>query len=231
MGFYFVGQPGSVPQTQDNRVKSELIDDILEFVGGEGDKDDQKRASRALDSSVRRFNDIAWRFYRRQATITFLDDTAEYLLVEAATFRNPLRARLLDSDDKRREYLSWVRWEDWTKFDPDQKSSVSVPIYYTIRNIHQTGIIIFSPPTATPTSRPKCLLDFHIRIAVPAFDATVLNVPSEVEEALVAEAVAIMLSKSRTFKDATDAQNIADRLRRLVEIQHKDWPDSAGHME
>ena len=230
MGFYYVPQPGSLPQTGNNRARSELIDDILEFVGGEGDKDDQRRAGRALDSSVRRFNTIAWRFNRRQETITFLDDTAEYPLVAAATFRNPLRMRLLDSNSVKREYLPWVRWEDWTKFDPDQSAKASVPNYYTIRDAHTLATIIFSPPLAIPSSRPTAVLDFHIRIIVPA-DGTVLQVPEEVEEALVAEAVAIMIAKTRTFQDAQGARANANALHNVVRIQYKDWPDSAGHME
>ena len=230
MGFYFVPQPGSLPQTSNNRTKSELVDDILEFVGGEGDKDDQRRAGRALDSSVRRFNTSAWRFNRRQEEITFLDDTAEYTLAAAASFRNPLRMRLLDASDVRREYLPWVRWEDWTKFDPDQSSKSSVPHYYTIRDAHTTATVIFSPPLAVPTSRPKALLDYHIRIVLAA-DNAVLQVPAEVEEALVAEAVAIMIAKTRTFEDAQGARASANALFTVIRLQYKDWPDSAGHME
>ncbi len=130
-----------------------------------------------------------------------------------------------------REYLEWIRWEDWTKVDPDQKSKSSIPNYFTIRDIHNLGKVIFSPPLALPNSRPTCLLDFHIRIAVPTADDTVINVPQEVEEALVGEAVAIMLAKGRSFEDAQGARQQAKVLRRLAEIQHKDWPDSAGHME
>ena len=89
----------------------------------------------------------------------------------------------------------------------------------------------FSPPLSTPTNRPKARIDYHVRIAVPTADAAVINVPQEVEEALVAEAVAIMISKTRSFEDASAARGSANVLRRLAEIQHKDWPDSAGHME
>ena len=231
MGKYFIPQPGATPQTGNNRSMSELVDDILEYTGGEGDKDDQKRAARALDSSVRRFNDIAWRFNRRSTTITFVNDTAEYTFAASDTIRNVLRVRLLDSNDVKREYLPFMRWEDWTKIDPDQSAASSVPYIYTIRNMHREGKIIFSPPSSTPTSRPKAFVDYHVRITVPAFDTFTINVPSEVEEALVAEAVAIMIAKGRSFTDAVASQNRADLLRKLVEIQHKDWPDSAGHME
>jgi len=230
VGFYFVPQPGSLPQTSNNRTRSELIDDILEFTGGEGDKDEQRRAGRALDSSVRRFNLTAWRFNRRQEEITFLDDTAEYQLTAAAVFRNPLRMRLLDDSDVRREYLPWVRWEDWTKFDPDQSSKSSVPNYYTIRDAHTTATVIFSPPLSVPTSRPKALLDYHVRIAFAA-DGAVLQVPEEVEEALVSEAVAIMIAKTRSFEDARGARGSANALFAGIRMQYKDWPDSAGHME
>ena len=54
MAQYFIPTAGDYPQTLNNRLKKEFVEDILEYVGGEGDKDDQKRAGRALDSSVRR---------------------------------------------------------------------------------------------------------------------------------------------------------------------------------
>ena len=231
MGQYFIPQPSATPQTADNRPKSELVDDILEFVGGEGDKDNQKREGRALNSAVRRFNDIAWRFNRRFTSITFVDDTAEYPIVTDDPIRNVLRVRLQDEDDVNREYLPFMRWEDWTKIDPDQSTKSSIPNIWTVRDIHTTATLIFSPPLSLPTSRPKARVDYHIRIALPVSDGALLNVPQEVEEALVAEAVAVMISKIRSFEDASAARGAANTLRRLAEIQHKDWPDSAGHME
>jgi hypothetical protein len=138
--------------------------------------------------------------------------------------------RLLDDNDVKREYLPWVRWEDWTKFDPDQSAKASVPNYYTIRDAHTLATIIFSPPLAIPSSRPKALLDYHIRIVLTA-DGAVLQVPEEVEEALVAEAVAIMIAKTRTFEDARGARSNANALFTVIRINFKDWPDSAGHME
>lgn len=212
------------PQTGSNRTRNQLIADILSYVGGEGRTDAQARAGASLDASVRAFNSVAWKFNRLVQDITFTSSTADYAL--STNFRSPLRAMLLDASDKTIATIAWVPYEEWTILYPSQQASSTIPSVYTARNVHETGLVTFDPPLSTsPFTYPKARIHYHRRIALAPGAEDVLNVPIEVEEALVQHAVAHTIAKVQTFAEARDAFALARALRLDVEAVHRDFED------
>ncbi len=229
MGVYTIPASSAFPQTTGNRTRASMVDDVLDYVGGRDRSKWREVASRSIDSAIRQFNTIAWRFNRRQQDITLLNDTSDYTLT--STIRNPLRCRLLDINSNPVHTVHWQRFEDETKFTPSRQSVTSVPARYTIRNVHLNGLVTFLPRIGTVNvNRPVARVDFHKRIDIPT-GTGLIDVPVGVEAAIVDEAVAITVAKVRTFLESRDARILSRASRERVEWEWRDWPDSATHME
>jgi len=229
VGVYTIPASSTFPQTTNNRTRTQMVDDVLDYVGGRDRSKWREVAGRSIDSAIRQFNTIAWRFNRTQQDITLVNDTSDYTLT--STVRNPLRCRLLDTNSVPVHTVHWQRFEDETKFTPSRLSVTSTPARYTIRNVHLNGVITFLPRIGTVNvNRPTARVDFHKRIVVPA-SAALIDVPTEVEEAIVDEAVAITIAKVRTFVEGRDARVLSRTSRERVEWEWRDYPDSATHME
>lgn len=224
MSQFFVPLAASYPQTGANRPVSDILDDLADYVGGGDRPAAQARARRSLHAAVRMFNAMPWKFARQRQTITLLDNTSDYAL--AGAFRSPRAALLIDTGGKSVAPLEWVPYEDWARYDADELGTATSPDRYTARNQHETGLLTFLPPLGIiNTQYPSVRLDYHQRIVVPAADNAVLGVPQEVEEAIVQEAVAIIVSKSRSFVEARDARAVARDLKAQVLNDWRDWPD------
>jgi len=222
MGYTFVPAAADYPQTNDNRTLNALIQDILEYIGGEDDPDMQSRAMAALNTAVREFNGVLWKFNRLRQDITL---TAGRDFSLSANFRAPLAATLLNASNEERERVVWVPFEEFIEYFPDRTGTGTSPMYYTIRNSHETGIVTVEPKLVTPLQYPKMRVEYFRRIERVATENDVLNVPEEVEEALVQRAVSIMLSKARRFEEARDAIAMARAQRMQCEVDWRDWPD------
>ena len=113
-----VGLSSSFPQTSTGRTRDQLAKDILDVTGG-GDRPEAIiKAGRAIDSAVREYNSVAWKFNRLQQDITLVTDTQDYTL--AAAFKQAFAANMIDSDGKNRDRVDWIPFEQWTRFFPDQ---------------------------------------------------------------------------------------------------------------
>ena len=229
-GISFVPLTAAYPQTSENRIVSDILDDLADYVGGGDRPAANARARRALQAAVRWYNTVAWRFQRFRQDITLVNNTTDYPL--AAAFRTPRAASLLDTSTRMSGTLIWVPYEDWVRYDGDEVSPATSPETYTCRNVFQTGLVTFLPRLGTiNTQYPKVRIDYHARITVPASDSSILSVPSEVEEAIVQEAVAIIVAKSRTFAESREARVISRDMRATVEREWRDFPDSGQHNE
>ena len=218
------GSSSNFPQTSKNRNRGDLKDEIADYSGG-GDRGDVLlQAGRSLNQSIREFNSRAWNFNRVTEDLTLASPVsgtvAEYLLNEA--FRNPIVAQTVDSNSKTRCVVRWVPWRVWAAEIPDQSATGSIPLAYTARNIHEVGRVIVDPPPATVLTYPTMRVFFHREITCPTADGSIINVPSAVEEAILQKAVALFISKKRSFRDARDAFQMAEILRTRVE---RDWGD------
>ena len=217
------GLQADYPQDNQNRTLSELVLDILEYAGGLDDVDEKAKAKRALESAVRQFNHISWSFNRSFKDVTFLADTSEYIML--ADFYTPWRAMIIDDNDKNVKRLQWVPYDEWLITRPNQRTGTSLPLGYTIRNIHEDGLVTFFPPLGPgPFTYPKARIHYHRRIIVP-IGSGVMNIPSEVEEAIVQEAVAIMISKVRNFAEARDQRLLSRDAKQVCELRWRSWED------
>lgn len=226
MGVYVIPAAGDFPQDNGNRTRAQLVEDVLGFTGGIDDTDMKGRAAAALDSAVREFNFLLWKFNRMRQDITL---TAGRDFNLNAAFRAPLNAQLLDANGEARERVEWVPFEEFAPAYWDLTDVSSYPEVYTIRNVHETGIVSVNPRLVAPLQYPTLRLDYFRRIVKLAGDGDILNVPEEVEEAIVKRAVAIILSKVRGVSaydtTARDARAEAQNLFNFCRAQYEDFPD------
>jgi len=213
------------PQTGKNRTVSDLIDEIAEFTGGQDRPDVQSQARRALFEAIRAFNAWAWVFNRVSEDITLVAATSEYTL--SSNWRSPLVAQLVDSSGYTREHVEWIPYRVWMTELPDQSSTGSTPLYYTARNIHETGLVTVDPLPASTLTYPTLRLVYHRRILCPS-DSNVINVPTEVEQAIFDEAVWRFLRKKKTFKEARDAKQSALLSKSEIQFEYRDFEDYHG---
>lgn len=221
------------PQSGSNRTRNQAIAELLDYVGGAGDADEEGRAGRSWDAAVREMNMYAWKFNRVRQIITFntVTPTADYNL--NTDFRSPVRAMLQDSDSRTVTDLVWTEYRDWTQIYTNQRGSANMPFRYTARNAHETGIITFDPRpdggTAGEFTYPTCQLDYHRRIAMQPTGDQVLDAPVEVDEAIFQLALAMHVTKVRGVTDGAPLRVLAERTRDEVALTQRDFPDRSRH--
>ncbi len=211
------------PQVADNRTLGEAKLELAQYSGGGARDDILSRAGTSYLRAVREFNDIKWKFNRMVDDITLVADEPDYDLEN--DFKSPMRAIMVDSDSKTRDTVMWVPHEEWIYHLPDQSTTGSMPIYYTVRNAHQTGIVTVDPIPATELTWPIMRIHYHRRIVLPVADIEKVNAPVEVEEAIFSRAVALFLAMVRNHREAGEANVEAAIRRSRVEIEHRDWED------
>lgn len=229
-GYHIFAPSSGFPQTTANRTISDILDDLCDYVGGGDRPAARERARRSLAATVRMFNMVPWRFNRQRQTITLLDNTSTYTL--NSSFRTPLAAVMLDTADKAiGSPLEWVPYVDWVRYEGDEGGTSTGPEAYTCRNAFLNGEIAFIPRLGTiNTQYPKVRLDYHSRIDVPATDSVVLTVPQEVEEAIVQEAVAVIISKTRSVQEGNQHRMlVAKPLYQVCLNEWRDFPDRASY--
>ncbi len=218
-----VGLSASFPQTSTGRTRNQLAIDILDVTGGGDRPEAVTKAGRAIDSAVREYNSVAWKFNRLQQDITLVTDTQDYTL--AAAFKQAFAANMIDSDGKKRYRVDWIPFEQWTRFFPDQSSTGSIPFFYTIRNKHETGIVSVDPTPGASITWPTLRINYNRRIAIAPGSTGVLNVPEEIEEGIAQLATANLLAKTRDIQQWERQKAFAFGLRLDLEREHRDYPD------
>lgn len=229
-GFVFVPVAADFPQLAGLRTVADIIDDLLDYTGGADRPESRARARRALQETVRAFNGMAWRFNRRTVDLTFVADTSEYAL--DATTRDVFKVMLIDADGEFFGDVEFTPYEDFLRYDGSTVSGVTVPDEYTIFNSFNEGLIRFLPRigagpfTAIPTAR----IFYHKRIDVPSTDDATIQVPIEVETALVRQAAALLVARVRTFEEAARARADAKDITLRIQDEWRDWVDFGKRM-
>jgi len=224
-GYTGSGASSNFPQTSKNRPVSSLIEELATFTGGQSREDIPVRAREALFEEIRSYNSWKWTFNRVKEDLTLVASTADYELSQ--DFRGPLRAQMVDSSSKTREDVSWIPWGDWVSRFPDQSTTGSIPLFYTARNIHENGTVTIDPVPASSLTYPTLRLFYHRRILCPA-DNEVINVPTEVEQAIFDGAIWRFLRKIGTFRDATEAKAVAALAKFEITQEYRDYEDYYG---
>lgn len=217
------------PQSGDNRSKTELIDEITGYSGGTARPDMKQVAGAQLNRAVRHFNNMLWKFNRITEDITLSSpvsatNNAQFSL--SNDWKAPLVAILVDSDGDDRDKVQWTDYKIWRRITPFQKTQGNIPIRYTARTIYREGRVFVDPPLDTSNlTYPTMRLEYFKRIALLVNDTDVLDVPIEVEEAILMTAIALYIEKDRNFRDGREARNVARELRAPVEFEYRDWQD------
>ncbi len=222
MGKIFVPVASDFPQTGNNRTRAQLVSEMLAYVGGQDDTDMVDRAGASLDSAIREFNSVLWQFNRVRQSVV-LAAGADFTI--NGNFRASLAATLLNAANEERERVAWLPYEEFLETFRDRTGTGSFPLAYTTRNFHETGVVTVWPTLVTPLQYPTMRLEYFRRIARPGTDETVLNVPEEVEEAILQRSVSIILAKSRSFELAGQAGALAAGMREAAQMQYRDYPD------
>lgn len=218
------------PQTSINRTISSILTTLQDYVGG-GGQEARNRCLRALDETVRAFNSMAWRFNRKTTDITFNTSVATSDYPLDATVRDVWKVMLLDSSTELVDEIPFVSYQDFLLYDGSTQSPVSIPNEYTLFNVFDTGNIRFLPRLGTTFTYPKARIFWHKRIVVPsADDNSTLVVPQEVETAIVRQAAALLVARTRTFEEAARARADADNVTLAAQREWRDFPDFSQKM-
>jgi len=222
MSLVFITPPADFPQQNTNRTCGNILTDLLQFTGGTEDADAQEKAKLALQMAVREYNGILWNFNRVTQDITL---TAETDFTLAAAFRAPLAATLLDSSNENTWTLSWLPWEEFIFQAWDRRGTGSMPLVYTARNVHETGVVTVWPKLTTPLTWPTMRMEYFRRILIPSGVGDTLNVPEEIEEGIVQRALAILIAMTRTYREARDQLQIAAAIKETLKMEYRGYPD------
>ncbi|MCK5245736.1 hypothetical protein KAR02_02485 [Candidatus Bipolaricaulota bacterium] len=228
-GFVFIPVTADFPQIANLRSQGEIIEDLLDYTGGGDRTEARRRARRALTETIRAFNGMAWRFNRRTQDVTLLTITSEYDL--NADIRNIWKVMMLDTNGQLAGSVEWIPYQDFLRYDGSTVSTVTVPNEYTVFNFHNEGKIYFLPRIGEgPFIYPKARVFYHKRIDTPGSDDDYIDAPEEVETAIVRQAAALLVARTRTFEEATRARADANAITLAAQREWRDWPDFRQRM-
>ena len=218
-----VGGGSNFPQTAATPTRAEAIAEMASYVGGEASVLQLARAAASYDGAVRAFNDVYWKFNRLVNDIT-LTAGATFSLTSA--FAAPVRACLVDSNDKEVSPVTWVEWGAFVDAKQPDTGTGTAPEWYSCRNVHETGVVNVWPTLGSTLTYPTLRIYYFRRIARVTSDTERLNVPEEVYQAIFQLGLANFLSKSKDGAARAAAEwQIASNMRLRVEQLHRDYPD------
>lgn len=140
-------------------------------------------------------------------------------------FRNPLYAHLIDEEGRERGSIHYVPWRQFTP-NLVRQTTGTMPLMYTVRNAWRTGKVSFLPRIGTgPLTYPFARIAYNSRIAQLTGDANVLQVPEEVEQAILEAALVPMIAKYRSFDEARIARSDAQDSFNLLAAEYQDFED------
>jgi hypothetical protein len=143
----------------------------------------------------------------------------------SSPFHNPVRAMAIDGSGQTRYGLTWIPWRRWTAYRPWQITTGSVPLWYTIRNWHQTGKVTFDPRPGSKTTYPMIRIIYSTPIVLPG-DSGILNVPQEVDDAIFQRA-SVIARRNTAGPGAVGPDELREEMERKLELEAKwrDFPD------
>ena len=182
------------------------------------------RAGLAWDASVRSYNATLWQFNRMIDDIEFTVNTAEFQLT--SNFRAPQRCELLDAvGGKAVRSVEWLEYPEFLLLEPLRTTGTSSPRNYSIRNINETGMVTFHPPLGDTIQYPVARIHYLRRIELAVEQQDKLQVPMEVDQAILDEAVGRFLAMEKGHDAALTAMRFAAGQRSRAEALWMDWPD------
>jgi len=223
---YAGSSASTFPQTSKNRTLDELEAELADFTGGKLRDDIKDRARRSIFEAVRVFNYTYWTFNLQVQDHTLVAGTDTYTM--NASFLRQHRAQMVDSSDKTREEVEWIPWELWSSRFPSQNTTGSIPLFYTARNLHETGQIIVDPVPASTLTYPTLRTFYFRQIDCPSNGNDIIECPSRVEQAIMDEAIYRFIRKVRGFRDAREARTDAILSRAAVEREYRAYEDYHG---
>ena len=218
-----VGSGSAFPQSATTPTRSETLEELCSYVGGEESTLQQARAGRSYNGAVRAFNDVLWKFNRLVNDIT-LAAGATFPLT--AAFAAPVRACLVDSNDKEVSPVTWVEWGAFVDAKQPDTGTGPAPSAYSCRNVHETGIVNVWPTLGSTLTYPTLRIYYFRRILAVSGPDDRLNVPEEVYQAIFRHALADFLGKAKDGAGRAAAEwQIAAQMRARVEQVHRDYQD------
>ena len=214
------------PQTSNNRSLDGMVSELAQYSGGEDRADVQDKARASILAAIREFNQVYWAFNLVTQDHTLVAGTANYTL--NSQFARQHRAQMVDSNSKTSEEVEWIPWELWASKYPDQSSTGSMPLYYTARNLHETGQITIDPVPAATLTYPTLRIFYFRWIDSPSSGSDKIECPSVVEAAIFDTAIYKFLSKVKGFRESRDAMGSALLSRAAVEREYRAFEDYYG---
>ena len=224
MGVIAVGL-STYPDSGFSRTRSDAIREIAEHEGGASSNAQLDRAARTYDATVKYFNRFLWKFnvLTEDITLSGVDSNSEVSL--SNRIKAPQRMVLIDSDGvQRNEPVRYMRLKDYLYRDPSEVGTYAIPRAYTFQNLHETGKVRFIPRLDTANlTYPKARLWYYRYIEVSSQLGGRLNVPEDVEQAIVEWATAKFIAKVRTHGEAAAAMRSAQDTFLDIEQEHREY--------
>jgi len=167
------------------RQRSDLVNEITRYILAPQDADVQTAANDGISEAIRKLNTRPWAFMLKSQDIALVADQDEYAL-SAATMA-PRSAELLLTTDRPFGRLSFLDPKTFDSIFPN-RSFTGHPTHYTIFSFQDTGTLTLNVPPASSfvSFYPKLRIRHYARLQYPAFSTSTLDVPSEVENFIVA---------------------------------------------
>lgn len=200
---------------------AQLVTQIARIIGGESEGEIRAQALDCLNRVRTELNQHDWRFVKTtQDPITLVNQQSTYSL--AAAFRKPSFARLIDAAALPFKHLEYEDDVVWSRRQEIQ-SQTGLPVWYTLRNDFDDGLIqLFPIPDLSASSQYRLQVEYYARIG--AFADTEeggQDLPEEVMNVLVVGGQAYFL-RERDKASPVTGQAFADYQRLLAMLATHD---------
>lgn len=185
-------------------------------------------AGDGINDAIRELNLERWYWALVSQDLTLAADDSDYTLNTA--FSMPRAAELLDSSSNPVRRMAFMDWKTFTMSYPKRDTSGS-PEVYTIRNVHDDGLVQLSAPPSSSfvSSYPTLRVHYYKRIAILSGNADEIDVPSEVELYVTWSAkryIAAIFDQNKLALADTMASRAWKALRRKNTIESdSDWDE------
>lgn len=165
--------------------KNELVNKVTRLYGLEGDSELRDLACKMLDETVREMN--SWTYEANKMVIEGLQMTQNESTISLPTgFYKESQAMMVDSSgnsDAPLFYLPWVHFE--RTYNATNTEQTGIPYVYSMRNVQREGELHLFPKPNTDTADNWTLkLEYYRRVPLVS-EEDPLELPPEVEAALV----------------------------------------------
>ncbi len=209
--------------------RQELITKVVQVYGAPDDAELRGVAQGFLDDTIKEMNSHLYEFSKKKLTGVVLTENVQEYTLNDDVYKEHLAYIHHTVDDKNEApmiHLPHAHFMD--QWGEESRNAAQVPVVYTFRNLHGDCNILLAPaPAATIADEYTLTVEYYRRIPLVSEDSQ-LDVPPEVQTALVYGAqkrMAIHIHADAAHRSVAALHLLeGDALRKLkaIDIHHPD---------